>query len=77
MIPNLEDHSPKSREDAWIKKATLETPVTNGKVLTSKQISKLSTKLDRFNSEVTETELNMTNMRQFSNSGVPLLEKLT
>jgi len=76
VIPNLEDHSPKSQEDAWRKKVTLEKPAINGKVLTSKLINKLSIRQDQFNSEVTETELNMMNMRQFSKSGALLSEKL-
>jgi len=76
VIPNLEDHSQKSQEDAWKKKVTLETPAINGKVLTSRQINRLSTRLDQFNSEVTETERNMMSTRQFSKSGAQLSEKL-
>ena len=76
VIPNLEDRSQKSQEDAWRKKETLETHAQNGKVLTSKPINKLSIKQDQFNSEVTETEPNTMNTRQFSNNGAQLSEKL-
>ena len=75
VIPNSEDHSQKSQEDAWRKKETLERPATTGKVLISRPINKLSTKLDQCNSEVTETELNTMSTRQFSSSGAPLSEK--
>jgi len=76
-IQSLEDHSPKSQEDALIKKVNSETPVKNGKALISKPTSKLSIKPDLFNLEVTETEQNTTNTRQFSKTGAPLSEKLT
>ena len=76
VIQNSEDRSLKSQEDAWKKKESLETHARNGKVLTSKLINKLLTKPDQFNSEVTETEPNTMNMRQFSNNGAQLSEKL-
>tara|TARA_B110001450_G_scaffold21105_1_gene19123 strand:- start:314 stop:559 length:246 start_codon:yes stop_codon:yes gene_type:complete len=75
VILNSEDRSLKSPEDAWKRKESLETLAQSGKALTSKPTNKLSIKLDQFNSEVTETEPNMTSTRQFSKTGAQPSEK--